>query len=125
MLALAEGRIRWCFYPPGTPPDRQGKGIWLGDFPSEEDNQPDSETASGDSSSEDGSRQRSRVKRDAGPIAGSDGSEDESEDDGEASEVERKAKEIDRGFFAALDMGDDDVEGEEDEESSDKEGRGR
>lgn len=36
MLALAEGKIRWGFQPPGLMSDRRGKGIWLSDRIEEE-----------------------------------------------------------------------------------------
>jgi len=28
MLALAEGKVKWYFYPPGSTVNRQGRGIW-------------------------------------------------------------------------------------------------
>ncbi|CAK9781736.1 P-loop containing nucleoside triphosphate hydrolase protein [Cutaneotrichosporon oleaginosum] len=30
MRALAEGRVRWCFWPPNSSPHRDGDGLWLG-----------------------------------------------------------------------------------------------
>jgi hypothetical protein len=30
MRFLADGKIRWCFFPPNTTSDRTSKGIWLG-----------------------------------------------------------------------------------------------
>lgn len=30
MRSLAEGRVRWCFWPPNSNPHRDGCGLWLG-----------------------------------------------------------------------------------------------
>lgn len=44
MLALAEGKVKWCFYPPGTSPERQGHGIWLSDSQSGAESSDDGRT---------------------------------------------------------------------------------
>lgn len=151
MRSLAEGKIRWCFYPPPTADtdriataseptspeggeatdenaqdtpsftavdDNDGRGIWLGDFEHEEADDLLS-THSDDENDPVDDAQNTR-KRTAADLleqqryADSDeGSDEDSEDDGEVEEAERKGREIDKGFFAALDLG------EEDEEDSD------
>ncbi|BEI85717.1 hypothetical protein CcaverHIS002_0600040 [Cutaneotrichosporon cavernicola] len=32
MRSLAEGRVRWCFWPPNSTPNRDGCGLWLGQY---------------------------------------------------------------------------------------------
>jgi hypothetical protein len=114
MRQLADGKIRWCFFPPGCELDREGKGIWLGDF-AHDDKDDKEEVDSGPDTDEE-------IRTRAARIAVEENSEVDSDDDGEASEVEGKAKEIDKGFFAALgDSGDDDDEEEEEEESEEGE----
>lgn len=117
MRQLADGKIRWCFFPPGCELDREGKGIWLGYFA--HDDKDKEEEDSGPDSDEELRLRLERIAREADEVD----SEIDSEDDGEASEVEYRAKEIDRGFFAALgnDSGDDETEDEEDEEDENEE----
>jgi hypothetical protein len=107
MRQLADGKIRWCFFPPGCELDREGKGIWLGDFAHDDKDEKDDVDSGADTDEE----IRLRLAQ-----VGEEQSEIDSEDDGEASEVEYKAKEIDRGFFAALGASDEEDESEEDEE---------
>lgn len=32
MRAIANGRVRWGFWPPGSTPHREGCGLWLGEW---------------------------------------------------------------------------------------------
>jgi hypothetical protein len=104
-------------------PGNDGRGIWLGDF--EHDEADDILSVQSDEDDDDGGdaqNAQSGAKRrtaadllDAQRYADSDvDSDEDSEDDGEAEEAERKGREIDKGFFAALDLGDG--AGDEDEE---------
>ena len=148
MRSLAEGKIRWGFWPPipisttstevavndgptGSDVDTSpaeganagqvqsegssdsstsGRGIWLGDFEHEE---ADDLASLPSEDEDDDANQQAQSDKKKGVhdllheqrYASSD-EDDDSEDDGEIEEVERKAKEIDKGFFAALDMGD-------------------
>jgi hypothetical protein len=148
MRSLAEGKIRWCFYPPpaagtdqiatasgptapeggdatdenakDTPSltavdDNDGRGIWLGDFEHEEaDDLLSTHSDDEDDPVDDAHKTRKRNAADLleqQRYADSDeGSEEDSEDDGEVEEAERKGREIDKGFFAALDLGEEDEE---------------
>ncbi|KAK4688597.1 large subunit GTPase 1, partial [Tremellales sp. Uapishka_1] len=111
MRQLADGKIRWGFWPPGSEVEsRAGKGIWLGDF-----SHGDAEVGSvGDESSE--------VEEE--PEVGDGKSEDEDEeeedeeeaDEGEDDDEDDFQKKNVGSFFAALDMSDGDEEEEEEEE---------
>lgn len=89
MRALADGRVRWGFWPSGG--SEEGKGIWLDSTPLEE--------------REDGEETR--------PASEEEGSEEESEE--EESEEEESSEDDkggfkaanNAGFFAALDASDD------------------
>lgn len=95
---LAEGNIRWGFWPPGTKPAREGHGLWLGEWDGLD---------SGDGSDSELEARISQLR-----IAQlTDGKEDnEEEDDVESEEETEYDKANKAGFFAALspDEGDDD-----------------
>jgi hypothetical protein len=133
MRALADGRVRWGFWPPGSDlSGREGSGIWLddasvddkaeeaGDHSDEEalSESGDSDISEEDEDEDDRYEEELRDEEDAqSPVEeeeeGEEG-EDESDDD-LAGAAKPKG-----GFFAALDIGgeDEDENDEEDEESA-------
>lgn len=85
-----------------------GKGIWLGDYAKE-----DTEEVDDDIHTDGEVDRRGRGldgdghgEEDDDPAQTDD--DDDSEDDGEIEEAERKGRDIDHGFFAALGVDDDD-----------------
>lgn len=106
LRALAEGRVRWGFWPPGSEPTRDGQGLWLGEWQSS-----DSEFDSG-SLSED-SDPPTVVTVEA---VESDDDEDEIDDESPAVKLNNAS------FFAALSLGndDDDEDGEDEDEDEDE-----
>lgn len=101
MRALADGRVRWGFWPSGG--SEEGKGIWLDSTPLEE-------------------REDGEETRPASEAENSDESEEEEEEvsEEESSEEDKggfKAANS-AGFFAALDASDDETEEEEEESNS-------
>ncbi|KAF9654183.1 P-loop containing nucleoside triphosphate hydrolase protein [Thelephora ganbajun] len=73
LRALAEGRIRWAFWPPGTDPsvhDKAGDGIWI--------RSGDDAAGVGDSESDDGEEE---VEQDPVLDSGGEGSEEEEDED--------------------------------------------
>lgn len=94
MRALAEGRVRWCFWPPGSQPQRDGQGLWLGEWHGE-----DSELESFSEHDSDGPTRPSQE------VAGDDDEDDASDEEPEAVKLNNAS------FFAALSLdnaGDDD-----------------
>lgn len=170
MRSLAEGKIRWCFYPPSIASDKPasaststsdaqdsaqssqhdaatpspissseneafyqpqpenwktGRGIWLGNFEHDDPDEVLSTFSEDDNlgrDDDDTSGQRQGGKKGMVDLlheqkfASCDEEDEDSEDDGEIEEAERKGREIDKGFFAALDLGAGQSDGEEDEE---------
>lgn len=127
MRNLADGRIRWGFFPPGAKTDRTGKGIWLGgeaDAVDEEDDDEDRdhhsipdedglETEESDVSS-DGETESKKVRW----ADGGDNSPSEDATSDEDVEEEEGQRSTPGGFFAALDIddaSDNDEESEEEE----------
>ena len=124
MRFLADGKIRWCFFPPSTAADRTGKGIWLGG--SEEGSPEDSDgatTAIEDEISDNtddgsdlevmGTNKSKSVKFEV--------EESGSDDDGEEEDSDEEAEAGGAGgFFAALqledqsDTDDDNDDGDDD-----------
>jgi hypothetical protein len=114
MRALADGRVRWGFWPHGADlSDREGKGIWLDTVSGGELGE-----ASGEERGLEGSETLSDVEEDSGS-----GGEDESDDveddeqtgDEDVGEEPMAVRENRGGFFAALDGGSD--EDEDDDEA--------
>ncbi|WVQ70681.1 hypothetical protein IAR50_000203 [Cryptococcus sp. DSM 104548] len=106
MRALADGKVRWGFYPPNTS-GKEGAGIWLGD--DEYQAGAADVLSAGEETAEDTDREGSGEGKD-----GESESEEEEEEE-EESEEERVPLKQAGGFFAALEIS----EGEE--ESDDKE----
>lgn len=100
MRALADGRVRWGFWPSGG--SEEGKGIWLDSTPLEERDEQDEARGSG--SEDEGSQDESESE--------SSESEESSDEDAGGFKAANNA-----GFFAALDASDDESE-EEAEQSS-------
>lgn len=97
MRALADGRVRWGFWPAGG--SEEGKGIWLDSTPLEEQDE-----------------HHSGSEGDAGEQP--DESEESEESESEESEDEGGVKaKNNAGFFAALDVSDDESEEEEGSDS--------
>ena len=133
MRALADGRVRWGFWPPGSDlSGREGSGIWLddasvedkadeaGDHSDEEavSGSGDSDISEEDEDEDDKYEEELRDEEDAqSPVE--DGEEEEEGEDESDDDLAGAAKPK-GGFFAALDIGgeDEDDEDEEDEESA-------
>lgn len=97
MRALAEGRVRWGFWPPGSEPSRDGQGLWLGEWQSS-DSDFDSTFSSEDSEP---------------PTVVS--VEAVESDDEEVDDETPAMKLNNASFFAALSLDDDEDEEDEDE----------
>lgn len=103
MRLLADGKIRWCFWPPNAEnlQERQDLGIWIGDFMPDvvetedySDHEHAQETTAGETITEE------------------DDDEEEEEDESDESAAGQATS-----FFAALDVEDDDEEDVTDEET--------
>jgi hypothetical protein len=127
MRFLADGKIRWCFFPPNTTSDRTSKGIWLGGSEEPPEDSDGVTTAIEDVSDEEtddesdlGVPVTDKPKAVTFDVAESTSEEEEEEGDDE-SEQEAGGGGA-GGFFAALqleDQEDDDDDDEGDEESDD------
>lgn len=127
MRFLADGKIRWGFWPPGSQQDRSGSGIWLGeddgvidggegeDAQSEAEDEMLSVTESDDDAHDQVNGKTDNEDQDEDEDErDNDGShDDEDDDDGEEEESEDRPAEA-TGFFAALAV--DDGDDEDDEE---------
>lgn len=106
LRALAEGRVRWGFWPPGSDPHRDGCGLWLEEWSEGTDSESDYELKA--------PREQSRLREHSDAEGGDEAEEDEgsSEDETEFTKANRA------GFFAALspDEGDDDDDDDEGED---------
>ncbi|OCF54772.1 hypothetical protein L486_07908 [Kwoniella mangroviensis CBS 10435] len=124
MRLLADGKIRWGFYPPGTT-GREGKGIWLGSEAEDQDinvydvekvdphrDQATSEEEYYDEEDLDDSEELSELEEE----------NDEEEEQEKEEKVGKSDKIVGRigGFFDALGIDDDDEEDEEDEEEEEE-----
>lgn len=101
LRALAEGRVRWGFWPPGSEPTRDGQGLWLGEWQSS-----DSEFESG-SLSEDSDPPTVVT---VAAVESDDDEEDEIDDESPAVKLNNAS------FFAALSLDNDDEDDDEDDE---------
>lgn len=95
MRALAEGKLRWAFLPPGVrlpeDPLREGQGIWLGNVAGEEEGEEDrSEVESDESDSEE--------------LMTEDTLSTEDEEEEQARQEEGVIKVIGMGRFSALSL---------------------
>lgn len=134
MRALADGRVRWGFWPPGSDlSGREGSGIWLddssvedkaeeaGDHSGEEavSESDDSDNNEEDEDEDDKYEEELRDEEDA-QLPVEDGAEEEDGEDETDDDLAGAAKPR-GGFFAALDIGGED-EDDEDDEDEDEEG---
>lgn len=113
LRTIADGRVRWGFWPPGSSEEalaaREGKGVWLENTPELEDEEAGGERSEESDESEDD--EASGV----GAVPGSDNAEEEEEDESE-SEPAGFAVQNTRSFFNALSLeGSDESETEESE----------
>jgi hypothetical protein len=125
MRFLADGKIRWCFFPPNTTSDRTSKGIWLGGSEEPPEDSDGVTTAIEDVSDEETDNESDlevpateKPKAVTFDVAESTSEEEEEED--ESGEEARGGGA--GGFFAALqleDQEDDDDDDEGDEDSDD------
>jgi hypothetical protein len=98
MRALADGRVRWGFWPPGAAPHREGCGLWLGEW-REHESDPDH-------------KHDDAVHQD---LLDEDSDEEEEEEEEEATDDETDfAKANNASFFAALSLGNDDDDDDDD-----------
>ena len=122
MRFLADGKIRWCFFPPNTTSDRTSKGIWLGGSEEPPEDSDGVTTAIEDVSDEETDDESDlEVPTTEKPKAVTfDVAESTSEEEEDESEEEAGGGGA-GGFFAALqleDQEDDDDEGDEDSDDS-------
>jgi hypothetical protein len=126
MRFLADGKIRWCFFPPNTTADRTSKGIWLGGSEEPPEDSDGVTTAIEDVSDEETDDESdleapvtNKPKAVKFDVAENTSEEEEEEDEDESEEEAGGGA---GGFFAALqleDQEDDDDDDEGDEESDD------
>jgi len=123
MRFLADGKIRWCFFPPDTTADRTSKGIWLGgseDPPEDSDGVTSAIEDVTDEETDDESNVEvpatNKPKAVTFDVAESTSEEEEDEDDSEEEGGGGAG-----GFFAALQLEDqeDDVDDDDDESDVD------
>jgi hypothetical protein len=128
MRSLADGKIRWCFFPPDTTTDRTGKGVWLGGTEEEVLEDSDGAVSVVESLSseeeEDGPTVQRRKSVHFEDDEEQEEEEDEDEDEDESSESEREMRGAARNPFAALQLEDqsdeDDDDDDDDEDDSDE-----
>ncbi len=115
MRALADGRVRWGFWPPDSDPEREGIGIWLEGTGLNDEKDDDSEVGIAETASE------KAIGEDADE-QGEDEDETEEGDEDEAGEEGEEAEEVvankrnNGGFFAALNLELDEEDSERDAE---------
>jgi hypothetical protein len=130
MRFLADGKIRWCFFPPNTTSDRTSKGIWLGGSEEPPEDSDGVTTAIEDVSDEEtddesdlGVPVTDKPKAVTFDVAESSSEEEEEEEDEEDESEEGAGAGGAGGFFAALQLedqeDDDDDEGDEESDDSD------
>ncbi|GMK56024.1 hypothetical protein CspeluHIS016_0210800 [Cutaneotrichosporon spelunceum] len=103
MRSLAEGRVRWCFWPPNYTPHRDGSGLWLGQY----HDTGNDELSEGYSTAEDSSK-GINVTRMASQQAVDDLDTESSDEDTGFTKANQAS------FFAALSL-DDGSDGDDDE----------
>lgn len=107
MRSLADGRIRWGFFPPDSQVDRTGKGIWLGgedDQVNEEEVDEDPGAGDGDLSSEE---LEDLVSSDLESDIAEGQNATEADLEGISSDDDgARGRKAPGGFFAALDIDD-------------------
>jgi len=127
MRFLADGKIRWCFFPPDTTADRTSKGIWLGGSEEPPEDSDGVTTAIEDVSDEETDDESNlevpstnKPKAVTFDVAESTSEEEEDEDDSEEEEEAGAGGAGGAGgFFAALQLEDQEDDDDDDEESDD------
>jgi len=137
LRTLADGRVRWGFWPPGSRPVRDGRGVWLGAMSEdilnaeggiEEEQESESESESesgtegesegggegesGDESGGEGLPRKAKAPKGAAVSAKDYDESEESEDDEEDGFVAAN----NRSFFAALNLNDNDDDDSDDDD---------
>lgn len=108
MRSLADGRIRWGFFPPGSDADRTGLGIWLGAGEEAEAAEDDGEESADETPVLDARDDRGQAEEDE---EGEGESQSEEAGSEEGSGVEADIGKPDSGgFFAALQLEDESSE---------------
>lgn len=132
MRYLADGKVRWGFWPPETQPEENGNGIWLGEDEVEADGQ-DAPRQRGFYSEEEEEDDGSEVEQvgegeglevsdgEEEDDEGVDDNEEEEEDDEEERVVAKATAGGASGFFAALALDDGDEDDEADDNDEDDE----
>lgn len=118
MRALADGRVRWGFYPPGMA-RKTGMGIWLGDDDPEGVEEGDIAGVSWDERDEDDEEFISQESEFADERTDEEGEVEQIEDEQSEEEVANSNVNQIGGFFAALEVTDSEEGGSEDEDIGD------
>lgn len=103
MRALAEGRVRWGFWPPGTTPQREGQGLWLGQYEEIAESDPEHHMA----------KLNIKSDEDVSPVEEEEEDDEEEEEEDEETEFTKANR---ASFFAALSPDEDDDEEDDDDE---------
>ncbi|KIR53664.1 GTPase [Cryptococcus gattii Ru294] len=115
MRALADGKVRWGFYPPGMA-GKTCMGIWLGDDDPEGVEEGDIAGASWDERDEDDEEFISQESEFADERTDEEGEVEQIEDEQSEGEVANSNVKQIGGFFAALEVTDSEEGGSEDED---------
>nr|KIR48345.1 GTPase [Cryptococcus bacillisporus CA1280] len=118
MRALADGKVRWGFYPPGMA-GKTGMGIWLGDDNPEGVEEGDIAGVSWDERDEDDEEFISQESEFADERTDEEGEVEQIEDEQSEGEVANSNVKQIGGFFAALEVTDSEEGGSEDEDIGD------
>ncbi|ADV19791.1 GTPase [Cryptococcus gattii E566] len=118
MRALADGKVRWGFYPPGMA-GKTCMGIWLGDDDPEGVEEGDIAGASWDERDEDDEEFISQESEFADERTDEEGEVEQIEDEQSEGEVANSNVKQIGGFFAALEVTDSEEGGSEDEDIGD------
>jgi hypothetical protein len=122
MRSLADGKIRWCFFPPDTTSDRTGKGVWLGGTEEEILEDSDAAISAVESlTSDDVEEDASEMPRRKSVHFDDEEQEEEDEDEDESSESEREMGGGAKNPFAALQFEDQSDEDDDDDDDDDDE----
>nr|KIR86570.1 GTPase [Cryptococcus tetragattii IND107] len=118
MRALADGKVRWGFYPPGMA-GKTGMGIWLGDDDPEGVEEGDIAGVSWDERDEDDEEFISQESEFADERTDEEGEVEQIEDEQSEGEVANSNVKQIGGFFAALEVTDSEEGESEDEDIGD------
>jgi hypothetical protein len=119
MRSLADGKIRWGFFPPSNTVDRAGRGIWLGGKADDALEDSDDAISVGEDELRDATGVR-KVRFEGEDTDEESTKSDEEAEDTDSDEEGESGKDAGGGFFAALQLEDQSSEEEEDEEDEDE-----